>query len=100
MKWVQARKLVVVCALPANGAIPEGVRDFKADARYGPATEIVSLRNDDAAESRFLKLLQINPGTATPVTALLAPPGRLLATFPGAVTKQQLLERVTSPQGC
>lgn len=100
MKGVQARKLVVVCALPASGAIPVGVREFKADARYGPATEVVRLRSDDTAEVGFLKLLQINPDATMPVTALLAPPGRLLGLFPGAVTKQQLVERVSSPQGC
>ena len=102
MKAVQSRKLVVLCVLPASnsGTLPEGVRQFTADARYGLATEVVRLRTDEAAEAGFLKALQINPATTVPVTALLAPPGRLLGSFPGAVTKQQLVERVTSPQGC
>lgn len=102
MKAIQSRKLVLLCVLPAgsSGTLPEGVRAFQADARYGPATEVVPLRAGDAAEAGFLKALKIDPATATPVTALLAPPGRLLGAFPGAVTKQQLVERVTSPQGC
>ncbi len=101
MKGVQVRKLVLVCALPAGAAtVPEGVRDFKADARYGAATEVVNVRLDDAAEAGFLKALQIDSGAKTPVTALLVPPGRLLGTFPATATKQQMVERVTSLQGC
>ncbi len=102
MKAVQSRKLVLVCVRPASDPndVPVGVREFKADARYGPATEVVSLRGDDGSEAGFLKTLQINPTTTTPITALLAPPGRVLGIFAGAVTKQQLIERVTSPQGC
>jgi hypothetical protein len=102
LKAVQARKLVLLCVLPASGgvALPDGVQEFKADARYGPATELVSVRADDAAEAGFLKALQVSPNTGATVTALLAPPGRLLGSFLGAVTKQQLVDRVTSPQGC
>jgi hypothetical protein len=102
MKAVQARKLVLLCVLPAAGTseLPAGVREFKADARYGPATEVVSLRANDAAEAGFLKALQVSPSTGVPVTALLAPPGRLLGSFAGVVTKQELVDRVTSPQGC
>jgi hypothetical protein len=102
MKAVQSRKLVLVCVRPAGDAneVFVGVREFKADARYGPATEVVSLRGDDASEAGFFKMLQINPAMTTPLTALLAPPGRVLGIFAGAVTKQQLIERVTAPQGC
>lgn len=99
---VQSRKLVLLCVLPAGGKaeLPAGVREFKADARYGPATEVVSLRANDPAEADFLKALRVSAATEAPVTALIAPPGRLLGTFPGAVTRQQLVERITSPQGC
>jgi hypothetical protein len=101
LKAVQSRKLVLLCVLPAGAAsLPEGVRAFKADARYGPATEVVAVRANDGAEADLLKALRVNPATAIPVTALLAPLGRLLGTFPGAVTRQQLVDRVSSPQGC
>ena len=102
LKAVQARKLVLLCVVPAGvpATLPEGVRAFKADARYGPATEVVTVRAADDAEADFLKALRVSPATAVPVTALLAPPGRLLGTFPGAVTLQQLVTRVSAPSGC
>jgi hypothetical protein len=100
LKAVQARKLAALCVLPGTGsaAIPDGLREFQADPRFGQATEVVPLRANDAAEAGFLEALRIDPRTAVPVTALLAPPGRLLGTFPGAVSKQQLVDKVTTPQ--
>jgi hypothetical protein len=102
MKAVQARKLVLVCVLPASEMLtaPAGVREFQADTRFGPATEVVMLRAGDAAEAGFLGALHIDPRTAVPVTVVLAPPGRLLGTFAGPVSKQQLVDKVTAPQGC
>jgi hypothetical protein len=102
MKAVQARKLALLCVLPGAdaSAVPAGVREFQVDARFGPATELVTLRAGDAAEAGFLSALRIDPGTQVPVTALLAPPGRLLGAFAGPVSKQQLVEKVTAPQGC
>ena len=102
LKAVQDRKLVLLCVLPAGsgGAVPEGVRAFEADTRFGPATELVTVRADDPGEAGLLGALQVSPGTSAPVTALLAPPGRLLGSFPGPVTRQQLIDRVTAPQGC
>jgi hypothetical protein len=100
MKAVQQRKLVLLCVQPAGVGLPDGVREFKADPGYGPVTEVVPLRADDPAEAGFLRGLQVSPATTVPVTVLLAPPGRLLGSFPGAVTRQQLVDRVTAPQGC
>lgn len=101
LKAVQARKLVLLCVLPAGvGAVPEGVREFQVDARFGPVTEVVTVRADDRGEAGFLKDLQASPAMAVPLTALLAPPGRQLASFQGQVTRQQILEKVTAPQGC
>lgn len=102
LKAVQSRKLVLLCVLPAGapGTLPEGVRAFQADTRYGPATEVVAVRANDSAEADFLKALRVSPATVIPVTALLAPPGRLLGSFPGPVTRQQLVDRVSAPQGC
>jgi hypothetical protein len=101
LKVLQSRKLAVLCVLPATGGtVPEGVRDFQADPRFGPATEVVTLRAGAAAEAAFLEALGIDPRTAVPVTVLFAPPVRLLGTFPGAVGKQQLVDKVAAPHGC
>jgi hypothetical protein len=101
LKAVQSRKLVLLCVEPAGSLdVPQGVREFKADAQYGPATEVVRVRANDAAEAGFLKILQVRPATST-VTAFLAPPGRLLGTFDATVTRQQLVDKLrTAGSGC
>lgn len=100
LKAVQARKLVLLCVQPAgpDAALPAGVSEVKADPQYGPATEVVTVRADDATEAGFLKALQLSlkPGVTT--TALLVPPGQRLAVFEGAFTRQQFDEKLKAAQ--
>jgi len=97
MKATQARKIVLLCVRPAGAELPAGVKEFTADAKFGPATEVVTIRADDDAEAGFLKTLGIS---ATTATAILVPPGRLLGTFDGPVTKAQLVEKVIAGNSC
>lgn len=98
LRGTQARKLVLLCVQPAGVQdLPPGVREFKADAQYGPATEVVTVRADDPAEAGFLQALKVRPASST-VTAFLAPPGSLLGTFDHTVTRQQFVEKLKSAQ--
>jgi hypothetical protein len=102
LKATQERKLVLLCVQPASArGTPAGVSDFKADPQYGPATEVVTVRADDAAEASLFQRLQLRPN-GTVLTALLVPPGNLLGSFEGAVSKQQLVEKLSASQagGC
>ena len=82
------------------------MRDFKADARFAQATEIVMLDPTDGAEAGLLKDLQIDPTTDTAVTVFLAPPGTPVAMYEGATNKDELvatLQKASSacgPGGC
>lgn len=100
LKGAQARKLVLLYVQPMNGTydLPAGVRAFKADNQYGPATDVVMVRADDPAEAGLLKTLQISTKTTVPVTALLAPPGRLIKAVEGEVSMQQLVDTLKSAQ--
>jgi hypothetical protein len=99
LKAIQSRKLVLLCVQPAGMTdLPAGVRSFQADTQYGPSTEVVTVRADDEAEAGFLKTFRITPSDQ-PVTAFLAPPGRLLGVFAGAVTREQLVEKLKAAQG-
>ena len=94
MKNLQDGKLVFVCVqngkTKANDDALRGVRDFKADARFGSATEIVMLDPADSAESSFLKDLKIDPKTEEAMTVFLAPPGAAIAEYKGAKDKEEL----------
>ncbi len=110
LKQLQENKLVFLCVqngkTKSNDEALKGVRDFKADARFAQATEIVMLDPTDTAEAGFLKDLQIDPKTETAVTVFLAPPGMPVAMYEGATAKDELvatLQKAGSacgPGGC
>ena len=114
LKALQERKLVLLCVQNAgtssNSAAMRGVRDFKADARFGQATVVVTLDPNDAAEATFLKQLRIDAKSDEAITALLAPPGSVVAKVTGATEKDKLVAALTKamascgsgcgPRGC
>lgn len=95
MKQLQDNRLVFLCVqngnTKSNDEAMKGVRDFKEDARFAHATEIVMLDPTDTAEAGFLKDLQVDPKTETAVTVFLAPPGTPVAMYEGATSKDELV---------
>ncbi len=104
MKCLQDSKLVLLCVqnteTKSNEGAMQGVRDFKADARFSQATEIVTLDPADPAEAGFLADLRIPPDTEEAVTVFLAPPGMPIAMFEGATQKDQLINVLNQAGSC
>lgn len=102
MKALQERKLVLLCVqnqrTQFSHAALSGARNFKADARFASATQIVTVDPDSQAEATFLHDLKVDPRTPQAVTVLLAPPGQPVATFAGAVSKEQIVAKVAASQ--
>jgi hypothetical protein len=102
LKPLQDGKLVLVCVQNAstksNDAAMKGVNAFIADDRFAKSTEVVSLDPADEAESRFLKQLQIDPKTSVAVTALLAPPGAVVAKYNGTTDKDVMIAALAAKQ--
>jgi hypothetical protein len=100
LKALQDNKLVLLCVQNAstksNDAALKGAREFKADARYEKVTEIVTVDPSDAAESKFLGQLKIDPKTSQAVTAFIAPPGSVVAKYTGATDKNTLVAALTA----
>jgi hypothetical protein len=100
LKALQDNKLVLLCVQNAstgsNDAALKGAREFKADARYEKVTEIVTVDPSDATESKFLGQLKIDPKTSQAVTALIAPPGSVVAKYAGATDKNTLVAALTA----
>jgi hypothetical protein len=102
LKALQDRKLVFVCIVnQANPqdqiAIPKGVENFKADKKYGAATEIVLVNARDANEATFLKELQVG-SQAAPITVFLAPPGAMIGKFGAEASKEVLMAKLAAAQ--
>ena len=100
LKALQDRKLVLVCVLDQAGpnglVVPAGVREFKADERYGPASEVVLVNANDEGEAGFLKDLQVDARAPKPLTVLLAPPGAVIGQFDGRASKDQMLAKLAA----
>ena len=98
LKCLQAQKLVLLCIQNEKTQFTQvamtAAQSFKADARYAKATEIVAVNPEDQAETAFLQDLKVDPRTSQAVTVLLAPPGQPVASFVGAVTKDQIVAKV------
>ena len=100
LKALQSRKLVFVCVVEKTDpkaplTVPKGVEDFKADKKFGPATEIVLVDAQDENEATFLKELEIGKQASKPMTAFLAPPGALIGTF-GDVSKDVFVAKLAA----
>lgn len=103
LKALQDQKLVFVCVTDANPAepalaVPEAVRQFKADERFGAATEVVLLNASDAREAAFLQELKVDPRAAKPLTVFLAPPGAVIGQFDARATKDDFVKQVVGSQ--
>ena len=103
LKALQSRKLVLACvvdqAKPQDPVtVPKGVEDFRADAKFGPATEIILVNARDQGEAALLRDFQVDPRAQKPVIVFLAPPGSMIGKFDGTATKQQLLAKLVSAQ--
>jgi len=100
LKALQDRKLVLLCVQNEKTQFSQvawsGAQDFKADARFAAATEVVPLNPEDQREAVLLRELQVDPRTPQAVTVLLAPPGQPVAKFAGAVTKEQLVAELAA----
>ena len=107
MKALQDKKLVLLCVRqpPPKGqavALPKNVQDFTADEQYAKTTKVVVLNLGDAAEAAFLKDLQVDPQTITPVTVMMAPPAAVIGSYADEVTKDELVAKLKAAQsgGC
>lgn len=100
LKALQDRKLVLLCVQNEKTQFTQmamtAAQSFKADARYANATEVVTVNPEDRAETALLEELKVNPQTAQAVTVVLAPPGKPVASFVGAVTKDQIAAKVAA----
>lgn len=102
LKALQSRKLVFICVVDqadpqAKPALPKGVENFKADAKYGAATEVVVVNVRDEKEVGFLKELEVGKQSA-PLTIFLAPPGAMIGRFGSEASKDTLVAKLVAAQ--
>jgi hypothetical protein len=110
LKGLQDRKLVILALQNSktenNAAAMQGIKDLKADPRFGSALEIVMIDPSDKRESSFLNTLAVDTQTTQAQTVLIAPPAEVLGKYQGPTTKGKLVESIQNaasgccPEGC
>jgi hypothetical protein len=105
VKLLQDGKMVFVCVqndkTKSNDAAMQGIRDFKADARFVGTTEIVTLDPRNKKEASFLVDLKVSPDIAEATTVFVVPPGKAIGKFEGATNKDALVELISkASSGC
>jgi hypothetical protein len=101
-KALQDKKIVVIqVKRDAQQAMPAGAVDFMADPLFSARTTAVSVQLDDAAESRFVREMEIKPEeVADSMIVVLAPPGALVGKYPSGVTKDQIGDALHAAGKC
>ena len=100
VKAIQAKNMVVLCALSKNGsdndAAMQGVEEFMKDSVYSGKVAVVSVDPTDPDEAKFLSQIKLDASSGAATTALLAPPGTVVCTFTGATNKDQFVQAINS----
>jgi len=103
VKALQENKVVLLCIqnrnTKLNDAAMKGVQDFKADPARAASTEIVTLDPSDPAEAKLLGMLAVDPKIDQATTVCLVSPGRTVAKFAGATTKEMIATSLKSGGG-
>ena len=101
LKALQDNQIVLLCVYPANVAtVPPAVKAFSENQMYRERTQVVSVRSDDPAESRFLKQLKVPTTRQTASIAFMAPPGSMLGVFDHSVSFETLAETIAAAGKC
>ena len=95
LKSLQDGKLVFVTAPGTNAAnnqaAMKGVTEMAADERFAGYTDTLQVQADDNDGGELLAKLKVADAGKTPVTVLLAPPGRVVGTYTGATEKATMV---------
>ena len=95
LKNLQSGKLVFVAVAGTNAASNQaamkGINEMAADERFIGYTETLQVQAEDKDSADLLAKLNVTDAGPTPVTVLLAPPGRVVGTYKGATDKETMV---------
>lgn len=111
LKALQDKKLVFLCLqngqTRGNEAALQGVKDFKADSRFGSAVEIIIINPSDIQEQKFLNQLAVDTHSNEAATVFIAPPAETIGQYKGPTSKdtflsdlQNAVSECCGPGGC
>jgi len=105
LKALQDDKLVLVSVQNESTARSseaiQAALGFLEDPRFSESAELVVINPSNQAEEKFLADLKVQPAPSEAVTLVLAPPGRTVVKFVGAVSAKEIITKVTdAAAGC
>ncbi|MCA9077739.1 MAG: hypothetical protein KDA93_22120 [Planctomycetaceae bacterium] len=101
LKALQDQKIVLLCAQPEGSrTVPDGVRQFQADALFKDRTQVVTVQANNPDEARFLHQLRMRTDQPTSVVAFMAPPGVMMGIYNADVTYDILAQKLAAAGKC
>ena len=105
LKVLQDKKIVFLCLQNEqtrnNETALYGVKDFKADSRFGGAAEIIMINPSDIQEQNFLNQLAIDTHSNEATTVFIAPPAETIGQYKGATSKDRFISDLQNAvSGC
>jgi len=95
IKSIQEGKLVFIAIGGTNAAATEtaltAVNEMMADPRFKDYSAMIKLQPHDTESRDLLVKLNVPDSEADPVTVMLAPPGRIIGSYKGVVSKDQMV---------
>jgi len=95
LKVMQSRKIAAVCLESSrtkyNKQCSATARGVKSDSRLGGAVEIVTIDPSDRSEAKLLKQWGVSGDSANAQLVVVAPPGRIMGKFDGAVSRDSVM---------
>lgn len=103
LKVMQNRKIAAVCLESSrtkyNKQCSSTARGVKSDTRLGGAVEIVTIDPADRSESKLLKQWGVSGSSDNAQLVVIAPPGRVVGKFDGAVPKGAVMTSLMKSLG-
>lgn len=102
IKALQDEKLVFICVKPSEkSSDSSALTEFAQDPLFKNRMVVLSLVASDAAESEFLRELQLAPSDVRDgQTVVMAPPGALVGTFPVTTSKDEIARAIADAGKC
>jgi hypothetical protein len=98
LKALQQKNMVALCVQSKKTADNMGamrsVAELLDDPKYGETTAVVMADPLDPADAKFVTKLGVDPSTPLATTSILAPPGSVIFTFQGGLSKGRLVTEV------
>lgn len=103
LKALQDGKLAAVCFQSSktehNKESTAAAKGLFKDKNFSGAVELIRIDPAAGGETRLLEICSVDASTSEAQLVIIAPPGKVIGAFPGAITKEEVISKMTEATG-